>query len=102
MNLFNELGQKIYDWTHSNEQYEWVETLPEKSSSWNDIWSASTGIAKQATGVSQPVSVDQLQAISSGVAEGTVKSIDNIKDISKYLAVAGVIVVGLIIYSKLK
>lgn len=73
----------------------------DSKSTWSKIWDAAFSTAKMTTGLSS-APTQQLQAVSAGVAEGTVQSIDNIKDITKYLAVVGIIVVGLIIYSKLK
>lgn len=104
-NIFYDLGQKIYDWTHPDEQYPDIitsDTETQEKSSLSDIWNAAIGTINQTTQIGTPVSTEQLQAVSTGVAEGTIKSIDNIKDISKYLAITGIIVVGLIIYSKLK
>lgn len=73
-----------------------------QSSTLKDIWSASTDSLQKSLGIFTGGSSQEVQAISQGVAEGTVQSIDNIKSITKYIAIAGLIVVGLIIYSKLK
>ena len=74
----------------------------DNKSTWDKIWSASTDTLQKSLGIFTGGSNQEVQAISQGVAEGTIQSIDNVKSITKYLAIAGIIVVGLIIYSKLK
>lgn len=74
----------------------------DNKTTWDKIWSASTDTLQKSLGMFTGGSHQELQAVSQGVAEGTIQSIDNIKSITKYLAIAGVIVVGLIVYSKLK
>ena len=70
-------------------------------STWEKIWSASKEGLQSAFGMNNG-KMQELQAVSTGIAKGTADSISNVKDITKYLAIAGIIVVGLIIYSKLK
>lgn len=74
----------------------------DKKSTWENIWNASTDTLQKSLGIFTGGGNQEVQAISQGVAEGTVQSIGAVKDITKYLAIAGLIVVGLIIYSKLK
>lgn len=75
------VGSLVYDVTHSS------------------TVQASVDALGKVTGYNK---TEDLQAVSTGVAEGTIKSYDTIKTTSKYLfwGVAGLI--GLIIYSKLK
>lgn len=65
----------------------------------NGVWETAIDNIKRVFGGK---STTELQAVSTGVAEGTTKSIDKIENISKYLLVSGLIIVGLIIYGKLK
>ena len=74
----------------------------DNKSTWSQIWETATDSLNKSLGIFTGGSNQEVQAISQGVAEGTIQSIDNIKSISKYVAIAGIIVVGLIIYSKLK
>lgn len=74
----------------------------DNKSTWENIWKTSTDTLQKSLGIFTGGGNQEVQAISQGVAEGTVQSIGAVKDITKYLAIAGIIVVGLIIYSKLK
>lgn len=65
----------------------------------NGVWQTAIDNIKRVFGGK---STTELQAVSTGVAEGTTKSIDKIENISKYLLVSGLIIVGLIVYGKLK
>lgn len=65
----------------------------------NGIWETAIDNVKRVFGGK---SSTELQAVSTGVAQGTVQSIDKIENISKYLLISGIIIVGLIVYSKLK
>lgn len=65
----------------------------------NGVWETAIGNIKRVFGGK---STTELQAVSTGVAQGTVQSIDKIENISKYLLISGLIIVGLIVYSKLK
>lgn len=65
----------------------------------NGVWETAIDNIKRVFGGK---STTELQAVSTGVAEGTTQSIDKIENISKYLLVSGLIIVGLIIYGKLK
>lgn len=74
----------------------------DNKSTWSQVWETATDSLAKSLGVFTGGSNKEVQAISQGVAQGTIQSIDNVKSITKYLAIAGIIVVGLIIYSKLK
>ena len=74
----------------------------DNKSTWNKVWECATDSLQKSLGIFTGGSNQEVQAISTGVAEGTVQSIGAVKDITKYVAIAGLIVVGLIIYSKLK
>lgn len=65
----------------------------------NGVWETAIDSIKTVFGGK---SSTELQAVSTGVAQGTVQSIDKIENISKYLLVSGLIIVGLIVYSNLK
>lgn len=65
----------------------------------NGVWETAIDNIKRVFGGK---STTELQAVSTGVAEGTTQSIDKIEKISKYLLVSGLIIVGLIVYGKLK
>lgn len=65
----------------------------------NGVWETAVDSIKKVFGGK---STTELQAVSTGVAEGTAQSIDKIENISKYLLISGLIIVGLIVYSKLK
>lgn len=65
----------------------------------NGVWETAIDSIKTVFGGK---SSTELQAVSTGVAQGTIQSIDKIENISKYLLVSGLIIVGLIIYGKLK
>lgn len=65
----------------------------------NGVWETAIDSIKTVFGGK---SSTELQAVSTGVAQGTVQSIDKIENISKYLLISGLIIVGLIVYSKLK
>ncbi len=71
-------------------------------STWQKIWSASTDTLQKSLGIFTGGSKQEVQAISQGVAEGTIKSIDNIEKITRYAVIGGIIVVCLLAYSKLK
>ena len=66
------------------------------------IWSASTDTLQKSLGIFTGGSKQEVQAISQGVAEGTIQSIDNIEKITRYAVIGGIIVVCLLAYSKLK
>ena len=71
-------------------------------SAWQKIWSASTDTLQKSLGIFTGGSKQEVQAISQGVAEGTIQSIDNIEKITRYAVIGGIIVVCLLAYSKLK
>lgn len=65
----------------------------------NGVWSTAIDNIKRVFGGK---STTELQAVSTGVAEGTAQSIDKIENTAKYFMIGGLIIVGLIVYSKLK
>lgn len=67
-----------------------------------EIWNTAVDTLKKSTGQFTGGSSQEVQAVSQGVAEGTIQSIDNIKTITRYAVIGGLIVVCLIAYSKLK
>lgn len=63
----------------------------------NGVWETAIDNIKRVFGGK---SATELQAVSTGVAEGTVQSIDKIEKIGKYLVIGGCIIVGLILYKE--
>lgn len=63
----------------------------------NGVWETAMDNIKRVFGGK---SATELQAVSTGVAEGTTKSIDKIEKIGKYLVIGGCIIVGLILYKE--
>ena len=63
----------------------------------NGVWETAIDNIKRVFGGK---STTELQAVSTGVAEGTTQSIDKIEKIGKYLVIGGCIIVGLILYKE--
>lgn len=74
----------------------------DSKSTWSKVWETATDSLQKSLGIFTGGSKQEVQAISQGVAEGTIQSIDNIKTITRYAVIGGLIVVCLIAYSKLK
>lgn len=74
----------------------------DSKSVWQQIWNASTDSLQKSLGVFTGGSKQEVQAISQGVAEGTIQSVDNIKQITKYIAITGLVVIAILVYTKLK
>lgn len=69
---------------------------------WQQVWNASTDSLQKSLGIFTGGSKQEVQAISQGVAEGTIQSVDNIKQITKYIAITGLVVIAILLYTKLK
>ena len=63
----------------------------------NGVWETAWDNIKRVFGGKTTA---ELQTISTGVAQGTVQSIDKIEKIGKYLVIGGCIVIGLILYKE--
>ena len=64
----------------------------------NGVWETAIDSIKKVFGGRKTTT--ELQTVSTGVAQGTVQSIDKIEKIGKYLVIGGCIVVGLILYKE--
>lgn len=65
----------------------------------NGVWETAVDSIKKVFGGGKTTT--ELQTTSTGIAQGTVQSIDKIEKIGKYLVIGGCIIVGLIVYKEL-
>lgn len=63
----------------------------------NGVWETAIDNIKRVFGGK---SATELQAVSTGVAEGTIASIDKVEKITRYAVIGGIIIVGLILYKE--
>ena len=64
----------------------------------NGVWETAIDSIKKVFGGGKTTA--ELQTVSTGVAQGTVQSIDKIEKITRYAVIGGVIIVGLILYKE--
>lgn len=64
----------------------------------NGVWETAVDSIKKVFGGGKTTT--ELQTISTGVAQGTVQSIDKIEKITRYAVIGGIIIVGLILYKE--
>ena len=65
----------------------------------NGVWETAVDSIKKVFGGGKTTT--ELQTVSTGVAKGTIASIDKVEKIGKYLVIGGCIIVGLIVYKEL-
>ena len=65
----------------------------------NGIWETAIDSIKKVFGGGKTTT--ELQTTSTGIAQGTIQSIDKVEKIGKYLVIGGCIIVGLIVYKEL-
>ena len=73
--------------------------MQNNNQSLNGVWETAVDSIKKVFGGGKTTT--ELQTTSTGIAQGTVQSIDKIEKIGKYLVIGGCIVVGLIVYKEL-
>ena len=64
----------------------------------NGVWETAVDSIKKVFGGGKTTT--ELQAVSTGVAEGTIASIDKVEKITSYAVIGGIIIVGLILYKE--
>lgn len=64
----------------------------------NGVWETAVDSIKKVFGGGKTTT--ELQTVSTGVAEGTIASIDKVEKITRYAVIGGIIIVGLILYKE--
>lgn len=64
----------------------------------NGVWETAIDSIKKVFGGGKTTT--ELQTTSTGIAQGTIQSIDKVEKITRYAVIGGIIIVGLILYKE--